>query len=85
MKPIPEHQIQFDVFVAAICFLMSRYAQSPDPAVASAVRQHLEQLAAYPACPPTLGKAASRLASLWQGLSTRPEPIEQSNGTAKLH
>lgn len=77
----------FDVLLAVICSLMSHYAQSPDPAVASAVRQHLEQLAARPACPSTLREAGNRLAPLWRRLSARPKAMgeEQGDGTAIIH
>ncbi len=59
-----------DTVLAAVLYLMSRYASHPDPDLAEAICFHLEILARREDTPDeSLGRAARRLWPLWRGVA----------------
>jgi hypothetical protein len=60
----------FDVLIASICYLISRYALNRDPALVEAIAQHFAMLPGHPECrSPVLAKLGQRLAQQWQMLA----------------
>ena len=71
MKQSPEQiletQLNFDLLIASIYYLMTRYAQSPDTNVSNAICEHLKMLAEHPDCHSAiLQNAGESLSMQWQ-------------------
>lgn len=68
--PSSPRQPTLDTVLAAVLYLMSRYASHPDPDLAEAICFHLEILARREDTPEeSLGRAARRLWPLWRGVA----------------
>jgi len=60
-------QPPFDVLLATLCFLMSRYAANRCPALAEAVARHFMMLARHPDCrSEVLANMSQWLAHYWK-------------------
>lgn len=70
-SPIPKEQLpSFEVILATLCYLMSRYANSPSLTIASAVSKHFQLLHEHPDCDsPILQDVGRRMSLQWEALS----------------
>ena len=71
----------FDVLLATLCYLMTRYALNPSGAVARAVSRHFSLLEQHPDCHSSeLRKVARRLERQWhqQALFTPQQPSDSA-------
>lgn len=65
IKPPP-----FDVLIASVCYLISRYALNRDPALVEAIVQHFAMLSEHPEChSQVLAEVGQRLSQQWQMLA----------------
>ena len=64
----PDTRLNFDVLIASIYYLMTRYAQAPNQHVSTAIGEHLKMLAEHPDCDSSiLQNTGERLSIQWQG------------------
>ncbi|MGH8655850.1 MAG: hypothetical protein ACREYE_28365 [Gammaproteobacteria bacterium] len=75
MTEEPLAQPPLDVLLAALCYLMSRYAANRCPALAEAVARHFMMLARHPDCrSEVLANMGQRLARYWETVvKNRPD------------
>jgi hypothetical protein len=60
----------FDLLLASLCYLISRYALNRDPALAEAVAQHFAMLPEHPECrSQVLAEIGQRLVRQWQAVA----------------